>query len=98
MTTFVVTHHVRQIESFVWDIDYKTTVTREEFEDICEDLVPRYAQPILDALEGTDLSLVSHDLLRLGYNDTNFGFPCSLMSRLLFSLEVYLGSQWSRLL
>ncbi|PVF96398.1 actin-like ATPase domain-containing protein [Serendipita vermifera] len=45
------------IESFFNDIDFKTSVSRTEFEEACSDLYPRYTQPVLDALEGTGIGL-----------------------------------------
>ena len=49
---------VFQVESLAWDIDYRSKVTRNEFENACKDLKVRYTKPILDALASADLSLV----------------------------------------
>lgn len=43
-------YHV-SLESLYDEKDFKTTVSREEFEDINSDLMERITQPILDALE-----------------------------------------------
>ncbi|KAJ7270749.1 Hsp70 protein-domain-containing protein [Mycena haematopus] len=45
------------VESLAWDIDFKTKVSRAEFETACEDLKDRYARPIEDALRNADLTL-----------------------------------------
>ncbi|KAL4257706.1 Heat Shock Protein 70 (HSP70) [Pleurotus pulmonarius] len=45
------------VESAAFDLDFKTKVTRAEFEEACADLVPRFAQPIWDALVNAGLSL-----------------------------------------
>ncbi|KAG1902391.1 uncharacterized protein F5891DRAFT_949076, partial [Suillus fuscotomentosus] len=46
------------VESVAFDIDFKTKVARSEFEDVCNDLHPRFARPTYDALANADLSLV----------------------------------------
>ncbi|EMD35137.1 hypothetical protein CERSUDRAFT_116612 [Gelatoporia subvermispora B] len=45
------------IESLSDDIDYRSKLTRAEFEEACQDLKGRYAQPIFDALEHAGLTL-----------------------------------------
>ncbi|KAJ6463417.1 Hsp70 protein-domain-containing protein [Mycena sanguinolenta] len=45
------------VESLAWDIDFKTKVSRAEFETACEDLKARFAQPIEDALQNANLTL-----------------------------------------
>jgi hypoxia up-regulated 1 len=45
------------IESLAWDIDFKTKVTRAMFEQSCEDLQPRFVQPIYDALNAAGIGL-----------------------------------------
>ncbi|KAJ7057924.1 Hsp70 protein-domain-containing protein [Mycena amicta] len=45
------------IESIAWDIDFRTKVSRAEFETRCEDLKPKFAQPIEDALKNAGLTL-----------------------------------------
>jgi hypoxia up-regulated 1 len=45
------------VESVAFDIDFKTKVTRSEFENACEDLHSRFARPIYDALANAELSL-----------------------------------------
>lgn len=49
---------VSHVESLAWDIDFKTRVTRVEFEAECEDLEDKFAKPILDALQNAGLTLV----------------------------------------
>lgn len=46
------------MESVAFDIDFKTKVTREQFERACSDLRGRFAKPIYDALAGAGLELV----------------------------------------
>lgn len=45
------------VESVAFDIDFKTKVTRSEFEKACKDLHSRFAKPIYDALANSELSL-----------------------------------------
>ncbi|KAJ8582398.1 actin-like ATPase domain-containing protein [Rhizopogon salebrosus TDB-379] len=45
------------VESVAFDIDFKAKVTRAQFEDVCEDLHPRFARPIHDALANAGLPL-----------------------------------------
>jgi hypoxia up-regulated 1 len=49
------------VESLAWDIDFRTKVTRATFEKACEDLQPKFIQPIFDALNaaGLDMSNVT---------------------------------------
>ncbi|KAG8842725.1 lumenal Hsp70 protein [Serendipita sp. 405] len=42
------------IESFLDDIDFRTSIGRSEFEDACQDLVARFAQPIWDAIASAE--------------------------------------------
>lgn len=51
--------NVEQVESIAWDIDYKSKIKRSEFERACLDLKPRFARPIMDALDDANLTLVS---------------------------------------
>ncbi|KAF9265145.1 actin-like ATPase domain-containing protein [Marasmius fiardii PR-910] len=45
------------VESLAFDIDFRTKVTRAQFETACEDLQGRFAQPIVQALENAGLTL-----------------------------------------
>ncbi|KAF9221713.1 actin-like ATPase domain-containing protein [Gyrodon lividus] len=45
------------VENVAFDVDFKTKVTREQFERACSDLRSRFAKPIYDALASADLSL-----------------------------------------
>ncbi|GJE92876.1 HSP70-domain-containing protein [Phanerochaete sordida] len=45
------------VESIAWDIDYRSKVSRTQFEDACKDLTLRYAKPIFDALSNAGLTL-----------------------------------------
>ncbi|KAI0092319.1 HSP70-domain-containing protein [Irpex rosettiformis] len=45
------------VESVAFDIDYRSKVTRKEFENACKDLKIRFAKPIFDALSHAGLSL-----------------------------------------
>jgi hypoxia up-regulated 1 len=51
------------VESIAFDIDYKSKMTRAAFEQACDDLKPRFAQPILDAIAHAGLTLVSYTCL-----------------------------------
>lgn len=50
------TDHWAQVESLMDDVDFKTQVTRAEFEKMCEDLFERVAKPIKDALITSEIS------------------------------------------
>ncbi|KAH3675455.1 hypothetical protein WICMUC_002744 [Wickerhamomyces mucosus] len=45
------------IESIIDDIDFKSKITREEFEEIISDSAPRISAPIIHALQDADLNL-----------------------------------------
>ncbi|THU97845.1 actin-like ATPase domain-containing protein [Dendrothele bispora CBS 962.96] len=45
------------VESLAFDIDFKSKVSRAEFEAACQDLKGHYAQPILDAVHNAGLTL-----------------------------------------
>ena len=44
------------VESIAFDIDYRSKVTRAQFEEACADLKGRFAQPILDAVARANIS------------------------------------------
>ncbi|RVE63495.1 hypothetical protein OJAV_G00136900 [Oryzias javanicus] len=46
-----------QVEGLMDDIDFKSKVTRAEFEELCSDLFERVPRPLLDALETADMKL-----------------------------------------
>ncbi|KAL0578059.1 lumenal Hsp70 protein [Marasmius crinis-equi] len=45
------------VESVAFDIDFRTKVSRAQFEAACDDLKGRFAQPIVQALENAGLTL-----------------------------------------
>ncbi|EJD41107.1 HSP70-domain-containing protein [Auricularia subglabra TFB-10046 SS5] len=45
------------IESLAFDLDFKSSVSRAEFETACDDLHSRFSQPLLDALAQSKLTL-----------------------------------------
>lgn len=47
-----------KVESLFEDEDFRTKVTREQFEDLCQDLVDRTDKVIKDALAAAELSAV----------------------------------------
>ncbi|KAJ3847020.1 Hsp70 protein-domain-containing protein [Lentinula lateritia] len=47
---------VAHVESLAFDIDFRTKVTRSQFEIACEDLKSRYVQPIIDAMANGEIS------------------------------------------
>ncbi|KAF8900168.1 Hsp70 protein-domain-containing protein [Gymnopilus junonius] len=51
------TEAVASVESLAWDIDFKTKVTRAQFEEACQDLKTRFAKPVEDALKNAGLTL-----------------------------------------
>lgn len=40
------------------DVDFKTKVTRAKLEAMCADMMPRWTQPIYDALAMANLTMV----------------------------------------
>lgn len=51
-----------QIEGLMDDVDFKTTVTREQLETRCAEIIPRFSQPIYDALALANLTVVRASL------------------------------------
>ena len=51
------TEAMSSVESLAWDIDFRSKVTRAQFETACGDLKTRFAQPIYDSLNEAGLSL-----------------------------------------
>jgi len=47
-----------KVESLFEDEDFRTKVTREQFEGLCQDLVDRIDKVIKDALARAELSVV----------------------------------------
>ncbi|KAF8622291.1 hypothetical protein AX15_007154 [Amanita polypyramis BW_CC] len=48
---------VAQVESVAWDLDLRTKITREQFEEACADLKSQFAAPIYDALANAGLTM-----------------------------------------
>ncbi len=55
---------MKQVESVLNDIDFSMKVTRQAFESACADMKDRFVQPIFDALDNANLTLVCIRLLR----------------------------------
>ena len=53
-----------KVESVYDDIDFSMRVTRQAFEDTCTDMKLRFVQPIYDALDSANLTLVCVYLMR----------------------------------
>ncbi|KAG9310975.1 Hsp70 protein-domain-containing protein [Chiua virens] len=62
------TEAMSTVESAAFDIDFKTKITREQFERACSDLRSRFAKPIHDALAsaGVNLDQISSVILTGG--------------------------------
>ncbi|KAI0718454.1 heat shock protein 70 family [Fomitopsis betulina] len=60
------------VESLAWDIDYRSKITRADFEIACRDLKGEYARPIFDALAraGMTLNNISSVILTGGASRT----------------------------
>jgi len=56
----------KKVESVYNDIDFSTKVTRQAFESICADMKDRFVQPIFDALDNANLTLVRAQLVQHG--------------------------------
>jgi len=52
------------VESVYNDIDFSMKVTRQAFESVCADMKDRFVQPIYDALNNANLTLVCVYLVR----------------------------------
>ncbi|KAJ3920624.1 Hsp70 protein-domain-containing protein [Lentinula edodes] len=50
------TEAMAHVESLAFDIDFRSKVTRSQFETACEDLKSRYVQPIIDAMANGKIS------------------------------------------
>ncbi|KAJ3743119.1 Hsp70 protein-domain-containing protein [Lentinula detonsa] len=50
------TEATSHVESLAFDIDFRSKVTRAQFETACEDLKSRYVQPIIDAMANGKIS------------------------------------------
>ena len=51
------TEAMPSVESVAFDIDYRSKISRVDFEKECDDLKPRFAQPIKDALANAGLTM-----------------------------------------
>ncbi|XP_067129315.1 hypoxia up-regulated protein 1-like [Centruroides vittatus] len=49
------TDHIAQVEGLLNDVDFKLTITRGEFEDLCSDLFERVQNPVKMALESSGM-------------------------------------------
>jgi molecular chaperone DnaK (HSP70) len=47
-----------KIESLSQEVDFRSKISRADFEHACSDLSPRFAQPIFDVLTSSGLTLV----------------------------------------
>ena len=48
-----------QIEGLLEDVDFRVKVTRKELEELCEDIFVRIGDPVTQALQVADITLVS---------------------------------------
>lgn len=48
-----------QVEGLLEDVDFRLRVTREELDGICTDLYERAVDPVRQALEAADMTMVS---------------------------------------
>lgn len=48
-----------QVEGLLEDVDFRLRVTREELDAMCTDLYERAADPVRQALEAADMTMVS---------------------------------------
>jgi hypoxia up-regulated 1 len=55
-----------KVESVHNDIDFSMKVTRQAFESTCADMKVRFVQPIYDALDNANLTLVRVFLVQHG--------------------------------
>jgi hypoxia up-regulated 1 len=66
------TEAMSTMESLAFDIDYRFKVTRKDFENWCEDLKGKFAQPIVEAIAKAGLTLddISSVILTGGHSRT----------------------------
>ena len=53
-------HDVIQIEGLLEDVDFRTKVSRDDFEELCSDLFDRVGDPVRQALQATEITMVSN--------------------------------------
>ena len=51
-----------QVEGLLEDVDFRTKVTREKFEELCSDLFDRVPGPVEQALEAAGMTMVRTEL------------------------------------
>jgi hypoxia up-regulated 1 len=51
--------YLYQVESVAFDIDFKSKITRTQFENACSDLKWKFSEPVLEAVKKAGLTLVS---------------------------------------
>lgn len=51
--------HFLQVEGLLEDVDFRLKVTREELDAMCTDLYDRVQEPVRQALEAADMTMVS---------------------------------------
>lgn len=52
-----------QVEGLLEDVDFRLKVTREELDAMCSDLYDRVQEPVRQALEAADMTMVSGNSL-----------------------------------
>jgi hypoxia up-regulated 1 len=57
------------VESIAWDIDFKSKLTRDQFEKASADLKPKFAEPIREAIANAGLTLVCYRVFA-GFRNT----------------------------
>ena len=48
-----------QVEGLLEDVDFRFKVTREELDEMCSDLYDRVKDPVRQALEAAEMTMVS---------------------------------------
>ncbi|KAF8729281.1 heat shock protein 70 family, partial [Rhizoctonia solani] len=76
------------VEGLVADQDFKTKLERKEFDKATEDLFWRFQQPMLDALDGTDVGLADVESVILHGGNTRVPFVQTVLKSTVGSAKI----------
>ncbi|CAE6350524.1 unnamed protein product [Rhizoctonia solani] len=76
------------VEGLVGDKDFKTKLERKEFDKATEDLFWRFQQPMLDAIDGTDVGLADIESVILHGGNTRVPFVQTVLKSTVGSAKI----------
>ncbi|CAE6459280.1 unnamed protein product [Rhizoctonia solani] len=76
------------VEGLVGDRDFKTRLERKEFDKATEDLFWRFQQPMLDAIDGTDVGLADIESVILHGGNTRVPFVQTVLKSTVGSAKI----------